>query len=136
MITTMLHLFQCPSETTKVEPVIIPKEKRKELRILDALAALLIREYENVAVMEKHFDGKSIQVIAVVNLNKLGSAVTGPIRLGWLASLNSRFSSPMFPGRDEDEMRVVDPDTRVDQIFLEHQNNPVMLLNTFLQTQW
>lgn len=116
---------------------------------MDALAALLIREYENVAVMEKYFDGKSIQVIAVVNLNKLESAATaphgtiqesavtvlhGPIQ--WLASLNSRFSSPKFPERDEDEMRVVDPDTRVNQILLEHQNNPAVLLNTFLRTQW
>ena len=141
-ITTMLSNIQCPSETsTNVDPIRIqvPDEKRKELRVLDALAALLVREYEKVAVM-KSCDGKSIQVISVVNLNNPSpeSAVTvlrrQPCR--WLASLNSRTLSPKFPEKDEDAMQVVDPDTRVPKALLEHQNDPPILLNTFLLTEW
>lgn len=138
-ITTMLSLIQCPIETTQIEPVDISAPKRKELRILDALAALLIREHEKVAVMAKP-DGKSIQVISVVNLNLNNSepVVIEPSTWGirWLASLNSRHTQPLFPENDEDSMRVVDPDTRVHQTLEEHRNDPDMLLKTFLLTQW
>ena len=72
----MLALIQCPTETSKIEPIHISKLQRKELRVLDALAALIIREYEKVAIMAKPYDGKSIQVFSVVNLNNPGSAVT------------------------------------------------------------
>jgi hypothetical protein len=139
-ITTMLALIQCPTETTKLGPKNqISNTKRRELRILDAISALLIREYENVAVIAKPYDGKSIQVVCVVNLNNLGFAATPkepawPIR--WLASLNSRRTSPVFPENEDDSMKVVDPETRVHRTLLEHKNNPQMLLNTFILTQW
>ena len=143
-ITTMLALIQCPTETTKIEPVHISKSKRKELRVLDAIAALLIREHEKVAVMGIPYDGKSIQVISTVNLNNPRSAVTQPgssmtssRTTRWLASMNSRYTPPKFPG-NEDSMQVLDPDTRVDQTLSEHKNNlnPEALLKTFLLTQW
>lgn len=132
----MLALIQRPTETTRIEPVHISKLDRRELRVLDALAALLIREHEKVAVMSKPYDGKSIQVTSVVNLNNPGSAVTKPGRFRWWASMNSRFSSPIFPENEEDSMQVVDPDTRVHKTLSEHKDNPDKLLNTFLLTQW
>lgn len=139
-ITTMLALIQCPTETTTILPVHISKPQRKELRVLDALAALLIRQYEKVAIMAKPYDGKSISVISVVNFNNPGSAVIEPASgswaIRWLASLNSRHTQPLFPENDEDSMRVVDPDTRVHQTLEEHRNNPDKLLKTFLLTQW
>jgi hypothetical protein len=73
-ITMMLALIQRPTETTKIEPERISNLDRKKLRVLDALAGLLIREYEKVAIMVKPYDGKSIQVISVVNLNNPGFA--------------------------------------------------------------
>ena len=101
-ITTMLALIQCPTETTKIEPIHVSKRDRKELRILDTLAALLVREYEKVAVMAKSLEGsvgKSLQVISVVNLNNPRSAVPVPERdsgswpIRWFASLNARRTS-------------------------------------------
>jgi hypothetical protein len=90
--------------------------------------------------MAKPYDGKSIQVISVVNLNLNypGPAVTEPgfKAIRWLASLNSRRSPPMFPENGEDFMQIVDPDTKVDQTLSEHKNDPGKLLNIYLQTQW
>jgi hypothetical protein len=71
----MLALLQCPTETTKIEPVLITKEKCRQLRVLDVLAALLVREHKKVEIMAEPFNGKSIQVLSVVNLNKTKSAV-------------------------------------------------------------
>jgi hypothetical protein len=135
----MLALIQCPSETTKIEPIHISKEERKELRVLDALAALLVRGDEKVAIMAVPYDGKSIQVLSAVNLNNAGSAASKPAEsrtIRWLTSLNSRFTSPKFPPTDEDSMKVVDPDTKIDQTLLEHKDKPDRLLETFLPTQW
>lgn len=136
-ITTMLSLIQCPTETTKIEPLHISKDDRKELMVLDALAALLIRNYEKVAIMAEPFDGKSIRVISIVSLNNPESAVTKPSRsIRWFASLNSRYTPPLFPENKEDPMRVVDPDTKIHQKLSEHKNNPEELFNSFLLTQW
>jgi hypothetical protein len=44
---------------------ILPKE-RKELKVLDALSAVLIREHEITAVMAKPYDGANLQVIGSV----------------------------------------------------------------------
>ena len=101
------------------------------------MAALLVREHEKAAVMGLPYDGKSIQVISVVNLNNPRSAVTAsswPIR--WLASLNSRFDKPIFPENDEDSMRVVDPETKTPQNLLEHKDEPIKLLDCFLLNYW
>jgi hypothetical protein len=127
-----------PTETTKIEPECISNLDHKKLRILDALAGLLIREYEKVAIMVKPYDGKSIQVISVVNLNNPGSAAnhSGSWAIQWFASLNSCHTPPMFPENKEDSMQVVDPDTRVLPILLKHKDNPEKLLHAFLLTQW
>jgi hypothetical protein len=53
-------LIRSPTETSKIDPVYISKEKYKELRVLDALAAILIREHEKVAIMAVPHDGKLI----------------------------------------------------------------------------
>ena len=136
-ITTMLALIQCPTETSKIEPVQISKEEIKELRFLDALAALLIRDYEKVATMVEPYDGKSIQIISIVNLNNPGPAATEPSwAIRWFTSLNSCHSAPIFPENEEDSMQVVDPDTKVHPTLSEHKDNPDKLLETFILTQW
>jgi hypothetical protein len=141
-ITTMLALIQCPTETTKIGRKVISKAKRRELRVLDAISALLVREHENVAVLTKTYDEKLIQVVSVVNLNNSDFAAaheepeSNPWPIRWLALLNSRRSAPLFPENDEDSMKVVDPDTRVPQTLSDHKNNAQELLNTFILTQW
>lgn len=140
-ITTMLALIQSPTETTQIEPVHLSKLQRKKLRVLDALAALLVREYEVVAIMEEPYDGKSIQVISIVNLNNAKSAVSNhpqptPWTIRWLTFLNSRNTPPIFPENEEDSMRIVDPDTQVHLNLSQHQDDPENLLNIFLLTEW
>ena len=144
-ITTMLSLIQQPSETTKVEPVHIPKAKRKELRVLDSLAALLVRNHEVVTVMTVPSNGNSIQIISVVNLNQSRPALTitpqpgmslSPWNLEWWLSINPRRTAPIIPEADEDSMQVVDPDTRISQTLSNSMGNPDILLHTYLQTQW
>ena len=71
----MLALIQHPVDTTKIKLEHISKADCKKLRVLDALAGLLIREHEKVAIMVKPYDGKSIQVISIVHLNNPGSTV-------------------------------------------------------------
>jgi hypothetical protein len=138
-ITTMLALIQSPIETTQIEPVHLSKLQRKELRVLDALAALLVREYEVVAIMAEPYDGKSIQVISIVNLNNPKSAVSNlptPWTIRWSTFLNSRNDPPIFPENEEDSMRIVDPDTRVHLNLSQHRDDPEKLLNIFLLTEW
>ncbi len=139
-ITTMLALIQSPTETTQIEPVHLSKSQCKELRVLDALAALLVREYEVVVIMAEPYDGKSIQVISIVNLNTKFAVTNAPWptpwTFQWWASVNSRPDPPIFPETDEDPMWVVDPDARVHPNLSKHQDNPEKLLNTFLLTQW
>jgi len=138
-ITTMLALIQSPTETTQIEPVHLSKLQRKELRVLDALAALLVREYEVVAIMAEPYDGKSIQVISIVNLNNTKSAVTNPPTpwtIRWLTFLNSRNDPPIFPENEEDSMQIVDPDRQVHLNLSQHQDDPEKLLNIFLLTEW
>ena len=106
---------------------------------VDALAALLVRKYEITAIMAEPYDGESIQVMSVVNLNNTRSTVTNeptPRAIRWFASLNSRRDPPMFPETEEDSMRVVDPDTRVHPMLSKYQDKPDRLLDTFLLTQW
>ena len=133
----MLSLIQHPTETTKINFVEISKDDRKKLRVLDALAALLIREHEKVAVIAKP-TGKSIQVISVVNLNNPGSTVTasGSWCIQWLSSLNSRITPPLFPEDEEDSMRVVDPESKAPPKLLELKDDPNELLDTFLLENW
>lgn len=144
-ITTMLSLIQRPTVrlSFETEGVDVPESLRNDLRVLDSVAALLVREDEKVAVMAKELDGKSFPVICVINRNDPGSTVPQtdtdsgawpPAR--WIASLNSRFSKPVFPETKEDSMRVVDPDTRVSPTLSHHKEDLEMLLRTFLLTEW
>ena len=76
----MLTLIQSPTEMTQIEPVHLSKPQYKELRVLDALAALLVREYEVIVIMAEPYNGTSIKVISIVNLNNMNFAVTNAPR--------------------------------------------------------
>jgi hypothetical protein len=89
--------------------------------------------------MAKPYDGKSIQVISIVNLNNTRPAVANESSsrtIRWFASLNSRRDPLIFPETEEDSMQVVDPDTRIQPMLSKFKNDPEKLLNTFLLTQW
>jgi len=55
-ITTMLALIQSPTETTQIEPIHLSKSQCKELRVLDALATLLVREYKVIMIMAEPYN--------------------------------------------------------------------------------
>jgi hypothetical protein len=65
-IITMLSYLQSPTMrlTTKMEQPFI--EGRKELRVLDALSAVLIRQHEITAVVAQSTGGSNLQVLASV----------------------------------------------------------------------
>jgi hypothetical protein len=62
-ITTMLSLIQSP-KVNNTEREVIPHKQRRDLRVLDALSALIVREHEIVAVMANY---NGAEVIASVS---------------------------------------------------------------------
>lgn len=62
----MLSLIQSPSSVSS-EREDLSKEQRKELNVLDALSALMVRQHEIVAVMSNKFNGSGVEVLAYVN---------------------------------------------------------------------
>jgi hypothetical protein len=70
-IITMLHSLQSPktiahSSDTRTGIIRITDDERKTLKVLDAMAAVLVREHEITAVMAGPYDGSTLQVIASV----------------------------------------------------------------------
>jgi len=62
-IITMLSHIQSPNnESTNTGPIATVKEDRDELRVLDALSAMLSRQHEITAVLAKPYDGSNLQV--------------------------------------------------------------------------
>lgn len=66
-ITTMLSLIQSPTEVTNTGQKDISRVQRHDLRVLDALSAVIVREHEVAAVMAKPYNGASVEVFASVN---------------------------------------------------------------------
>jgi hypothetical protein len=65
-IITLLSYIQSPNaEQDKVAPTAT-SEEHEEMRVLDALAALLVRQHEITAVIAKPYDGSILQVFASV----------------------------------------------------------------------
>lgn len=66
-ITTMLSFLQSPSTQLASESGVIGStpEHREELRILDALSALLIRQHEITAIVAKPYPGYGILQVFV-----------------------------------------------------------------------
>jgi hypothetical protein len=74
MITTMLSYIKSPTEVT-TRPNISDSQ-RYELRVLDALSAVIIRRYEVAAVMAKRYNGdKKIEVLVSVNDTSISEPV-------------------------------------------------------------
>jgi hypothetical protein len=66
-IITMLSQLHTPKTRSATNtPMATTKEHRRDLRVLDALSVVLIREHEITAVMAKPYDGCNIQVFASV----------------------------------------------------------------------
>ena len=66
-ITMMLQSLQSPNTRISIEePISIGKMDRRELRVLDALSTVLIRQHEITAVVAGPYDGSTLQVFVSV----------------------------------------------------------------------
>lgn len=66
-IITMLSHIQSPNiQSSTNTPIGTSGDDRRELRVLDALSTVLIRQHEIIAVVARPYDGSSLQVFASV----------------------------------------------------------------------
>lgn len=154
-ITTILSLIQSGRPTTVSASDSgteqINKNTRHELRVLDALSAVIVRRYEIAAVMTKRYDGSKIEVLISVN-DTSEPVLTFPQQNqhsgklpGWL----QRFivtPNPRDPDKNKDNLktdslttrnttpRLADPNIGISEaLSMADRGN---LLKTFLQTEW
>jgi len=128
-ITTLLSIFDTPSN-----PNVITKHTKgaqDELRVLDALATLLTRQYEVVAVTSMEFQGTDIQVVASIE-----PGAPDPFHL--IVSANPRTKAPkkgyaIDPLLSGQDVFLVNPDEVIPAVLSINQED---LLTTFLKTQW
>lgn len=151
-ITTMLSLIQSPTETTSTRAKEVPsKDKRRELKILDALSAVAVRRYEIVAVVAKSYNGSNLEVIASVD-NAVPALNIHQQDGRSLAALKSSFQwfitpNPRDAGRKGNRnikpdslttrnqcMTLVEPHTQISEKL--SKANPDNLLDVFLQNEW
>jgi hypothetical protein len=150
-ITTMLSLIQSPiTGTIDARRKDIPQTdaQRYQLRVLDAMAAVVVRANEIVAIAAKQYDGSSIQVLAsVVHLDAFEPILTihQPDEGQWnlfrwfLVTPNPRDpkknpSSPIDSLTTDTDLTLVDPDIKVSKELSEASGVP--LLKLFLNTHW
>ena len=131
-ITTLLSIFNIPSNSNVITKHT--KGEQDELRVLDALATLLTRQYEIVAVNSMEFQGTDIQVVASVE----PADTSDPFHL--IISANPRKNAPkkgyaIDPLLSGQDVSLVDPDEVIPAV-LSSSVNSEDLLKTFLKTQW
>lgn len=159
-ITTMLSLINSPTEITRSGKKGGPsKDERRDLKLLDALAALTVRRHEIVAIMSTGNNQFGLEVLVSVNnmdptLNipqhsseshrhrDASWTLKTPIR--WLITPNPRDHArrgnekdkidSLTRTRQETSMTLVDPDTKISQQL--STATPDNLLKTFLLTEW
>lgn len=152
-ITSMLALIQSPDEIASTGRKEDLSDNRRELRVLDALAAVAVRQFEIVAVMAKSYNGFNIEVIASVN--EVGPALNIPQHQNrrdseslpiwkprWLISPNPR--DPKRKGNRGHKidslttqnqcMTLVHPDEKISERL--SKASPDKLLDIFLETEW
>lgn len=147
----MLHFIQ-----SKRSPTVLPKlskENRRDLRALDALSAILIRQHEIAAVVGKPYDGSNIQVIASVVCPSNTDSLLQPDALTTSTSSHSfwsRFTVAPNPRKDKIHGRTdslinttslpifrKDKDLGIpEELITAAAQKNVRLLEIFLKTQW
>lgn len=151
-ITTMLSLIQSPTETTSTrEKEDFTKDKRRELKILDALSAVAVRRFEIVAVVAKSYNGSNLEVIASVNnagpaLNihqqDSGSLAALKTSFQWFITPNPRNADRKSNRKIKEDslttrkqhMTLVEPHTQISEKL--SKANSDNLLDVFLENEW
>lgn len=148
----MLALIQSPNEIARTGRKEDLLDKRRELRVLDALAAVAVRQHEIVAVMAKN-DGSDIQVIISVNdvwpalnipqfQNRRDSGSLPIWKPRWLITPNPRDPKKKANRKVKTDslttkyqyMTLVRPEEKISDKLLKA--SPDNLLDVFLETEW
>jgi hypothetical protein len=103
-ITTMLHFIQSHS-SYYTGAIVTATEDRNDLRVLDALSAILIRQHKIVAVVAKPYDGPNLQVIASVICPTNTDSLLQPDAL--TTSFWRRFTVAPNPRKDKTKYMVI-----------------------------
>jgi hypothetical protein len=151
-IITMLSYIQTPNTRSVINtPIATRKEDHRNLRVLDALSAVLIREHEITAVVAKPYDGYNIQVFASVvdpvNAEPLpqpdaepasGGQSLGDRLRNFIIAINPRFA-PIYGHSDSlinftSRPTIGNHQVPGDLVTAAEENLPV--LNIFLEKYW
>jgi hypothetical protein len=145
-ITTMLSHLQSPTKFASTRSQNLSKDDRKNLKVLDALSAVIVRQHEIVAVMAKASKGSNIEVFASVNNLETSFNIpqhidnhSGWKPLQWLISPNPRVPKntkvkvDSLTNRNQ-SMTLVDPSTSISKDLSMASRDK--LLDVFLQNEW
>jgi len=125
-ITTLLSIFDIPSNSNVITKRT--KGEQDELRVLDALATLLTRQYEAVAVTSMEFQGTDIQVVASAEPSVTPLILSANPRIK--APKKGYAIDPLLSGQD---VSLVNSDEVIPAVLSVNEED---LLKTFLKTQW
>jgi hypothetical protein len=146
-ITTMLSFIQSPSRRLPPDTGTISTDRndRRELKVLDALSTVLIREHEITAVVALPYNnGSNLQVFASVvhpsnSANSNDRGLWG-LFCNFTATLNSR-ASKIFSNTDsllnETSLPLIgDDEDKVPRNLITTAKENAPLLDVFLQSHW
>lgn len=143
-IITMLSLIQSRAKQDAAAPGTV--NEQQELKVLDALAAVLLREHEITAVVAKPHNGPTVEVfVSVVHPNYAKPFPTQRLDKGlleWVLEYFVIFNPRNQMVHDQSDSLInrttlpciVNPNDNLPKILVGKENEG--LLNTFLQCQW
>ena len=146
-ITSMLSLIQSPTVIVNADGNKgLSKDELQELRVLDALSAVAVRQHEIVAVIGRSFSNHIEVVASVHNVNPTTNIPTGttpskhPLR--WLITPNPRNLRKNIKGpkdsltrmTQDSTMTLVNPSEKITEVLSKAP--PDNLLDDYLLNEW
>jgi hypothetical protein len=139
-ITTMLSLIQSPASSVGNQPKL--GHQKKLVKLLDAVAAVLVRNHGIIAVTgrlphdDPDSDSEKVEVLASYSGNEESLTISQPRTTAqFVDSIRNFFVSQNPRNLTVKERDVVDPETSVPAKFKEIRQ-PSELFNTFLTNMW
>jgi hypothetical protein len=142
-VITMLTYLRAANNRLANAPIGTSKDDRRNLRVLDALSAVLIRENEITAVVAKRYDGLNLQVFASViysvnaePLPQSGAVLESGVWDQFIVGVNQRDDE--INGHTDSLINLTpfpifgDHKDQVPQDLIDASS----VLDTFLQTYW
>jgi len=141
-ITTMLHLIRSTTDSYADGDGSNVKNSRKELKILNALATIGIRDYGVVAVVAAHNESGSIQVLVTyLNHNEGQLIIPQPAPPNTIMDYltNFRFArnpDPLVNSEKEKTSKIIDPGETIPPPLIHYVDKGFELLTAFLTCYW